>query len=121
LQQWITQEIEISVGLAEGRQTLTKLIEERKDLAGELTKLQDKYKELQNNSNDDEPPSKLDKAEAANTTYFARPNNLTMIESSEEIRELKNKIDGIKCDIECKNTQINEIQQMVIEGDQGNY
>jgi len=43
LQQWITQEIEISVGLAEGRQTLTKLIEERKDLAGELTKLQDKY------------------------------------------------------------------------------
>lgn len=59
------------------------------------------------------------KREVLDATYFARPNDPGNNEMSEEVRELKNKIDGIKCDIECKNTQINEIQQMVIEGDQG--
>ena len=98
---------------------MAKLIEERKELAGELTKLQEKHKDLQSNSNEDEPPNKLNKRGEMDTTYFARPNNVTMIESNEEIKDLKAKIDAIKCDIECKNTQINDIQQMVIEGDQG--
>jgi hypothetical protein len=41
--QWISQEIDVSVGLAEGRSTLTKLIEERKQLACELASLQERY------------------------------------------------------------------------------
>ena len=119
--QWITQEIEISVGLAEGRLTLSKLIDERKDLAGELTRLQEKYREA--NSNDDEPPSKMKRDEKIlDTTYLTRLNDGGNInETSDEFRDLRDKIENIKCDIECKNTQINEIQQMVIEGDQGKF
>ncbi len=49
-------------------------------------------------------------------TYFAHPNDAV---PNDEISVLKEKIDEIKTDIECKNTQINEIQQMVIEGDLG--
>ena len=46
LKQWISQEIDVSVGLAEGRSTLTKLIDERKQLACELASLQERYKDL---------------------------------------------------------------------------
>lgn len=76
---------------------------------------------------EDEPPAKL-KRETSNvnldTTYVARNNNnnnnfINNVEYNEEMKELKDKIENIKSEIECKNTQINEIQQMVIEGDQG--
>ena len=112
--QWISQEIDVSVGLAEGRSTLTKLIDERKQLACELASLQERYKDLQTSSNDEEPPKKVIKS--LDETYFAHPNDAV---PNDEISILKEKIDEIKTDIECKNTQINEIQQMVIEGDLG--
>ncbi len=41
LRSWITQELELSVGLAEARINLNNLLAERKETAAELAKLQD--------------------------------------------------------------------------------
>jgi hypothetical protein len=113
----------VSVGLAEGRATLTKLIDERKELAVELTRLQAKYKSLDPHGHDVPPPSKMMRREATynlDTTYVASNNDQYEICESNEssLDYLQERVNSIKNEIECKSTQINEIQQMIIEGDQ---
>ena len=50
-----------------------------------------------------------------------REDNLNSISSpfKSSRHQLEQRIERIKEDIECKNVQITEIQQMVLEGDQG--
>ncbi len=117
----------MSVSLAEGRLTLSKLIEERKELAVELARLQSKHKSLDPHCQEASPPSKVMKREISydlDTTYVANNSGgpCDGTEANEDsVSYLRQRIQHIKNEIECKNTQINEIQQMVIEGDQGKW
>jgi kinesin family protein 4/21/27 len=124
LRGWITQELDLSVNIAEARMNLNKLIEERKESAAELTKLEEKLNEI-----DDEltnPPKNKERKFEMDSTYIAganTPNDIDLCDEEALVRdrqELEQRIERLKEDIECKNVQINEIQQMVIEGDQGN-
>ena len=117
IRQWITQEIEVAVGIAEGQLTLNKLIEERKELAAEMKHLEQRLGESGDNDND-EPPAKM-RAGLDQTYVSNRNNNNNGGEESEEVRaQLREKIENLKNEIECKSTQIEEIQQMVLESDQ---
>lgn len=115
LRSWVTQEIELSVNLAEARINLNKLIEERKESAAELARLEEKLNEL----HDENGPSrkrKFFKNNEFDVTYKQGDN----ADDDEMSRAtLESRIERIKEDIECKTVQINEIQQTVIEGDQG--
>lgn len=125
LRSWITQELELSVGLAEARINLTKLIEERKESSADLITLTEKLEQLNENvgkSGSMYPPIKQRKHGNADmdSTYIT---STCDEEDSEEVKknrnELEKRIERIKEEIEMKNVQINEIQSMVIEGDQG--
>jgi kinesin family member 4 len=133
LRAWISQEVELSVGLAEARINLNKLIDERKECAVELARLNDKLTEL-NTENPLMPLVPLAKrknleSDAGNTpgcmdsTYIARPAIATNMDDDEahiNKAHIQQRIERIAEEIEGKNVQINEIQQMVIEGDAGN-
>jgi kinesin family protein 4/21/27 len=124
LRSWITQELELSVGLAEARINLNILLAERKETAAELAKLQEelnKFDELM------PPPKQPSKRKFdTDTTYIAgssvgssiSSNCLEDDENQLNRLQLEQRIERIKEDIEMKSVQINEIQQMVIEGDQ---
>ena len=127
----------MSAGLAEARLNLNKLIEERKEAASELARLQEKHDETEHDTPlgstaiggsskrkfaaagfDNNGPSAMD------TTYTTSSSSadtaLVSSPSQPPARlALQQRIERIKEDIECKSVQINEIQTMVIEGDQG--
>ena len=125
LRVWITQELELSVGLAEARINLNTLIAERKETAAELAKLQDELAKMEQETKTSQsmpPPKRKFDIDA---TYIAGSgggggNNTNLEDEETELQRLQieQRIERIKEDIECKNLQINEIQQMVIEGDQ---
>ena len=136
LRAWVTQELELSVNLAEARINLNKLIDERKESAAELAKLTEKLtKEYGSSSSDDAssmmPPPPAPAAKRSrflassdmDTTYIAYPSasgdSTCTGEEVESRGQLEQKIEQLKEEIECKTIQINDIQQMVIEGDQG--
>lgn len=125
LRSWITQELELSVGLAEARINLNNLLAERKETAAELAKLQEELNAKFNSSNDESmpPPASLSiKRKFDNdATYIAGSASSCGLEDEEtqlNRLQLEQRIERIKEDIEMKSVQINEIQQMVIEGDQ---
>ena len=113
LRQWITQEIELSVGLAEARLNLNKLIEERKDTAAELQRLTAELAQVSDDEDAAPPKRKMFKEEDNGATPTDEES------SGSAKKQIQTRIERLKEDIECKNVQINEIQQMVIEGDQG--
>ncbi len=113
LRSWVTQEIELSVNLAEARINLNKLIEERKESAAELARLEEKMNEL----DDENGPSRKRKFKNEFDMGYKQSDNADDEEMSRST--LESRIERIKEDIECKTVQINEIQQTVIEGDQG--
>ena len=126
LRQWISNELELSVGLAEARINLNKLIEERKESAAELARLQEKLNELNEDHSCGQPAVKRKYlGSEMDSTYIANKDpeedNLNSISSpfKSSRHQLEQRIERIKEDIECKNVQITEIQQMVLEGDQG--
>ena len=132
LRAWVTQELELSVNLAEARINLNKLIEERKETAAELNKLTDKLnKEFGSAPMSDDaslmPPPPVPAKRRflggdMDSTYRAYPSADSVGASGEETEsrgQLEQKIQQLKEEIECKTIQINDIQQMVIEGDQG--
>ena len=124
LRSWITQELELSVGLAEARINLAKLMDERKESGAELITLTEKLENLNENasSNIHPPPVKQRKQTNVDmdSTYIASTCDEEDTDGMKKNRnELEKRIERIKEEIEMKNVQINEIQSMVIEGDQG--
>ena len=122
LRAWVTQEIEVSAGLAEAQINLNKLIQERRESAAELAQL---TKELADMGDEcGASASKRNKPSiqhSMDSTYVASKEERGNEDDAKSSyrSELEEKIVRIEEDIECKNVQINEIQQMVIEGDQG--
>jgi kinesin family member 4 len=123
LRSWITQELELSVGLAEARINLNNLLAERKETAAELAKLQEELNKFDELMPPPQQPSK--RKFDTDTTYIAGSsvgNSSSNCVDDEENQlnklQLEQRIERIKEDIEMKSVQINEIQQMVIEGDQ---
>lgn len=110
LRTWITQELELSVSIAEARINLSKLLEERKENAADLARLTDKLNRLNEAENS---MSRNKRKYTENDTEEGEDNN----ESSKT--ELMQRIQRLNEEIECKSLQINEIQQMVIDGEQG--
>ena len=123
LRQWISQELDLSVSLAEARINLNKLIEQRKETSAELSKLTDRLsKEFGADSDADVAmaTSSLKRrveSHDMDTTYVAGSRAIESDPPSKADQLLK--IEQLKEEIECKTIQINDIQQMVIEGDQG--
>ena len=113
LPEWITQEIELSVGLAEARLNLNKLIEERKDTAAELHRLTAELAQISDDEDAAPPKRKLFKEEDNGATPTHEET------SGSAKKQIQTRIERLKEDIECKNIQIKQIQQMLIEGDQG--
>jgi hypothetical protein len=124
----ISQEVELSVDLAETRINLNKLIDERKECAAELAKLNEKIKEL-NTENPLMGPlvkRKNQESDAGNTpgcmdsTYSVRP-AIAIHKDDDEAQmnkaHIQQRIERVPEEIESKNVQISEIQLMVIEGD----
>ena len=113
----------MSVGLAEARINLNKLIEERKETAAELARLQDKLGEY---AGIDEQGVQAVKRKYLNVdmdSTYCKPHldideDCQASPSKMSRHQLQQRIERIKEEIECKNIQINDIQQMVIEGDQ---
>jgi len=120
LRGWITQELELSVGLAEARINLNTLIAERKETAAELAKLQDDLARMEQEAKNQcmPPPKRKFDIDATYIAGSSSNNNLEDEETELHRLQTEQRIERIKEDIECKNLQINEIQQMVIEGDQ---
>ncbi len=113
------------MNFAEARINLNKLLEERKETAAELTKLQDRLTDI---GVAEEPPSKQRKCVDMDSTYVTSNCSKELDEeagatgnspSKMNRIQLVQRIERIKEEIECKNVQINELQQMVIEADQG--
>jgi kinesin family protein 4/21/27 len=126
LRGWMTQEIELSVGLAEARINLNRLIEERKESGAELTKLAEKLEEMKSEEmGGGGAPAKRNKPSYdMDATYIAGSRAVEASANEEEggssgRAKLEQQIERLREEIECKNVQINEIQQMVIEGDLG--
>jgi len=114
IRQWITQEIEIQVGLSEAQFTKAQLLDERKELSAELAVLQQRLGD--DGAESDEPPAKM--RAGLDQTYVSSSNRNNGDESDESRAQLRDKIDNVKGEIECKSIQINEIQQMLLESDQ---
>jgi hypothetical protein len=126
----VSQEIDLSVNIAEARINLQKMLDERKEAASELAKL---TKELADMDDLDmsQPLAKRPRAPqtfSLDSTYIAgaasavSPAKYEEDESKVQARlELEDRICRLNEDIECKNIQINEAQQTVIEGDQGMF
>jgi kinesin family protein 4/21/27 len=128
LRTWVTQEIEVKAGLEEAQINLNKLIQERRDSAAELEALKREF--VEEYVDDDEDVKNDDAANSTKSssrpkrnrfnmdaTYVQQQNGIANEERAELKRELEQKIKRVEDDIECKNLQINEIQQMVIEND----
>ena len=118
LRAWITQEIEVSVGIQEAQANLNKLIQERREAAAELQALKREYEEYVDDCGGATYGAKRNKIiHNMDATYVSNGKE----DESESRRLYKNdldlKIKRIEDDIECKNVQINEIQQMVLESD----
>ena len=114
----ITQELELSVNLAEARINLNTLIAERKETAAELAKLQEELTRMDQEDKSMPPPKRKFDIDATYIAGANDANNTDDQESQLQRLQLEQQIERIKEDIECKNIQINEVQQMVIEGDQ---
>ncbi len=115
LRSWITNELELSVGLAEARANLAKLIEERKESGAELVCLTDKLEALgERECGGNAKQRRVD----MDSTYMA---STCDEEDGGEVKirkeKLEKQIERVKEEIEMKNVQINELQSMVIEGD----
>jgi hypothetical protein len=102
------------------------LIEERKESAAELARLQENLIESNEDQLNGQPPVKRKYLEAEmDSTYIANkdPEDDTLNSISNPCKsakhQLEQSIERFKEDIECKNVQITEIQQMILEGDQG--
>lgn len=132
LRVWVTQELEYSVALAEARINLNKLIEARKESAAELARLTERFNEMVDDDDFCKPTSsKLPKYTDMDATYVAgsrfTPSISTPSMSNDQSDEyeinqltrgqIEQRIIRLKEDIECKNIQITEAQQTVIEGD----
>jgi hypothetical protein len=105
--------------LAEAKLNLTKLIKERKDLACELAKYEEELALAGNNADDDDddecaPPSSKRLLTEQGVSHFAGQENGNKTARA----ELKERIGRVKDELECKSMQINDIQQMILEGDQ---
>jgi hypothetical protein len=123
-QQWITQEIELSVSIAEAKLNLTKLIEERKESALELAKCEEKLA-LDAGGSNDEDAAECDEGPPACKRRYLHCDGGDNSQDDEQENAGKSgrarlaaRIARIKEDIECKSIQINDIQQMILEGDQ---
>jgi hypothetical protein len=115
----VSQEIDLSVNIAEARINLQKMLDERKEAASELARLTKELYDLEDEIS--RPVMKRPRAVGLDSTYIAGANN-DAEEDQEKVQarlDLEDRIERLKEDIECKNIQINEAQQTVIEGDQG--
>lgn len=90
-----------------------KLLEERKESAMELNRLEEKVASLKDTDEMKPPAAKQPKK------YYYHNNEEKEPDDEESVLQLENKIERLKEEIECKSNQINEIQQMVLDGDQG--
>ncbi len=122
----MSQEIDLSVNIAEARINLQKMLDERKEAASELARLTKELSEMDDEILHHQPLMKRPRAIGLDSTYIAGAasndltSNATEDEEMEKARhELEERIYRLKDDIDCKNIQINEAQQTVIEGDQG--
>ena len=126
LRGWMTQELELSVSLAEARINLNRLIEERKESGAELTKLAEKLEEMKSEEMGVGPAKRNKVSYDMDATYIAGSRADSAHASANEEEggssgrvKLEQQIERLREEIECKSVQINEIQQMVIEGDLG--
>lgn len=125
LRGWITQELDLSVNIAETRILLTQLIEERKEANSELTRLNKERNDLiELNNNIAKQSNNKRKLVDMDCTYVAggpaAPSNDDQeeVERNNAIADLDSRILRLEEEIECKSIQITEIQQTVIDGDQ---
>lgn len=118
LRSWITMELEASVFLAEARLNLNKLIDLRKGLNAELITLTDRYDRLGENSGMPPPLKNPRKNQDMDSTYVASTCDEEESDETKRRAELEKRIERIKEEIEMKNVQINETQQILIDGDQ---
>ena len=126
LRSLLSQEIEMSVCLQEAQNDLTKLIQDRKDLASELVALKSEYEEFADAECDGGHSSasyakrnKIQHEYNMDSTYISSsPNKEEENESRLNYKQaLEQKIQRVEDDIECKNVQINALQQMMLESD----
>ena len=96
-QSWIKLELECSVGVAEARLSLNKLIDERKVSAVELAELEDKRPVMESTIANDNVSDQCE-------------------DTSNAQQQQQQLIAHLKQDIQFKSLLINQIQQMVIEG-----
>jgi kinesin family protein 4/21/27 len=80
IRQWITQEIEIQVGLSEAQLTKAQLLDERKELSAELAELQLRLGD--DGAESDEPPAKM--RAGLDQTYVSSSNRNNGEESDED-------------------------------------
>ena len=118
LRNLVTQEIDLSACIQESQVNLNKLINERREAAAELEALKAEFDSL----NGDETLGTSYSAKRSKINYNMDSTYVSGKEEESENnkagkQELEKKIKRIEDDIECKNVQINEIQQMVIESD----
>ena len=118
LRAWITQEIEFSVGIQEAQANLNKLIQERREAAAELQAVKREYEEYAEDCGGTTYGTKRSKVVLSMDATYVSNNKDEESESRKLYKsELDLKIKRIEDDIECKNVQINEIQQMMLESD----
>lgn len=118
LRQWISQELELSVNIAEARLNLTKLMDERKESAAELARLEEKLAVLADLSDSDQGTDGETRHPAHKRKFGAAAAAAAVDDEFEDRAQLRARIERLREDIECKSIQINDIQQMVLEGDQ---
>ena len=120
LRSWITHELELSVGIAEARSSLTKLIEEKKQFTDDLIKATNSLQEMNKKSCAFPPPNKQRKQDM-NSTYIASAHD--DIDSNIETKrtELERRIERLNEEVEMKKAQIEEIQSMVIEDEKSKF
>jgi kinesin family protein 4/21/27 len=117
LRTWVTQEIEVKVAIEEAHINLNQLtfFQERRDMAAQLDELMRMSQEYADHD-DNEDESDVSSSRPKRKRYDM---NVTYVQQSraELKRELELEIKRVEDQIECKNVQINEAQQMVIEND----
>jgi len=110
---WIANELELSISLAEARANLAKLIDERKESDAELVILGGRLEALRERKGD-RAAAKQRRVDM-DSTYGV--STCDVEEDGEAKKRRGEQIKRNKEEIEKKNVQINELQSMVIEGD----
>lgn len=106
-QSWLSHELEVRISIREAKYHLERLLSDRKDIAKQIKDLKEKIED----ETDGPPIKKL--------AWLAENGDKT--EVSFEVDKMNKEIATLEGEMVLRNAQISELQQKIVDADQGRY